>query len=125
MDKLNIWLLISVTLLNVILLAALSSLILLGPFHDNAQEDSVKFLSQLSSDLGHSKKILTPNEQTILVHNFQSIIEAQSEVQDAGITMIWSLIKAIVISLILQIIILIRLWRKFQSDMILKPLHEN
>ena len=99
-------------------MAALSSFILLGPFRDSAQEDSVSYLAQLSSDLKDSKKILSPSEQTILVNNFQSIIEAQSEVQDTGAMMIWSLIKAIVISLILQTTILIRLWRNHRSEMI-------
>ena len=46
MDKLNIWLLSAVTLLNVILVVALSALILSGPFRDNAQEDSVLFLTK-------------------------------------------------------------------------------
>ena len=121
MDKLNIWLLSAVTLLNVILLVALSALILSGPFRDNAQEDSVRFLTQLGSELKDGKKILSPSEQTLLVKNFQSVVKAQSEVQVAGAEMFWSLIKAIVISLILQVTILIRLWRN-RSEMTLRPL---
>ena len=121
MDKLNIWLLSTITLLNVILLVALSALILSGPFRDNAQEDSVRFLTQLGSELKDGKKILSPSEQTLLVKNFQSVVKAQSKVQVAGAEMFWSLIKAIVISLILQVTILVRLWRN-RSEMMLRPL---
>ncbi|MEE8207997.1 MAG: hypothetical protein V3T88_03455 [Nitrosomonadaceae bacterium] len=121
MDKLNIWLLSTITLLNVILVVALSALILSGPFRDNAQEDSVRFLTQLGSELKDGKKILSPSEQTLLVKNFQSVVKAQSEVQVAGAEMFWSLIKAIVISLILQVTILVRLWRN-RSEMMLRPL---
>ena len=121
MDKLNIWLLSAITLLNVILLVALSALILSGPFRDNAQEDSVRFLTQVGSELKDGKKILSPSEQTLLVKNFQSVVKAQSEVQVAGAEMFWSLIKAIVISLILQVTILVRLWRN-RSEMMLRPL---
>ncbi len=121
MDKLNIWLLSAITLLNVILVVALSALIQSGPFRDNAQEDSVLFLTQLSSELKDGRKILSPSEQILLVENFQSVVKAQSEVQVAGTEMFWSLIKAIVISLILQVTILIRLWRN-RSEMTLRPL---
>jgi len=121
MDKLNIWLLSSITLLNLIFVVALSTLILSGPFRDNAQEGSVRFLAQLSSELKDGKKILSLSEQTLLVNNFQSVVKAQSEVQVTGEKMVWSLIKAIVISLILQTIILFRLWRS-RSAVMLKPL---
>ena len=62
MDKLNIWLLSAVTLLNVILVVALSALILSGPFRDNAQEGSVLFLIKLGSELKNGKIILSPSE---------------------------------------------------------------
>jgi len=121
MDKLNIWLLSSTTLLNVILVVALSALILSVPFRDNTQEDSVRYLAQLGSELKDGKKILSLSEQTLLVNNFQSVIKAQSEVQATGAKVFWSLIKAIVISLILQTIILFRIWRR-RSAVMLEPL---
>ena len=121
MDKLNIWLLSSTTLLNVILVVALSALILSVPFRDNTQEDSVRYLAQLGSELKDGKKILSLSEQTLLVNNFQSVVKAQSEVQITGAKVFWSLIKAIVISLILQTIILFRIWRS-RSAVMLKPL---
>ncbi len=121
MDKLNIWLLSSTTLLNVILVVALSALILSSPFRDNTQEDSVRYLAQLGSELKDGKKILSLSEQTLLVNNFQSVVKAQSEVQITGAKVFWSLIKAIVISLILQTIILFRIWRR-RSAVMLEPL---
>jgi len=121
MDKLNIWLLSSITLLNVILVVALSALIQSSPFRDNAQENSVRYLAQLGSELKNSKKILSLSEQTLLVNNFQSVVNAQSAVQVTGAEVFWSLIKAIVISLILQTIILFRIWRS-RSAVMLKPL---
>jgi len=121
MDKLNIWLLSSTTLLNVILVVALSALILSSPFRDNTQEDSVRYLAQLGSELKDGKKILSLSEQTLLVNNFQSVVKAQSEVQITGAAVFWSLIKAIVISLILQTIILFRIWRR-RSAVMLEPL---
>lgn len=121
MDKLNIWLLSSTTLLNVILVVALSALIQSSPFRDNAQEDSVRYLAQLGSELKDGKKILSLSEQTLLVNNFQSVVKAQSEVQITGAKVFWSLIKAIVISLILQTIILFRIWRR-RSAVMLEPL---
>ena len=121
MDKLNIWLLSSITLLNVILVVALSALILSSPFRDNTQEDSVRYLAQLGSELKNGEKILSLSEQTLLVNNFQSVVNAQSEVQATGAKVFWSLIKAIVISLILQTIILFRIWRR-RSAVMLEPL---
>lgn len=121
MDKVNIWLLGLVMLLNVILAAALSVLAVSGPFRDDTQENTVRLLTQLGSDLQEDRKTLSQKEQIRLVSDFQLVAKTGAHAHAAGTKMIWTIVEVTVIALVLQIIVLVRIWRTRTAAMSAPP----
>ena len=111
MDKLNMWLLGVLMLLNLILATVLVVLAVSNPFRNATQENTIQALAQLSSELQDGKKVLSPSEQARLVNDFRFVAKTQAEAQAAGAKMIWAIVEVIAISLVFQTIILFRMLR--------------
>lgn len=112
MDKVNSWLLGLAILLNLVLAVALAALVTSGPFRSSTQEETVRLLAQLGTEIRDGKKNLSQSEQARLVSDFQFVAKTRAEVEAAGTRLIWNIIGALVISLVLLAIVFCRMWRQ-------------